>query len=138
MVPCLSFAKGETQKTIPQVWELEPNSILNIKIGIPLSEQMNECPKNKSGSYGTYTGETCWEFTKSLDYYHVETPPVPGFEIFAVTPYLVQGNVEAVSFSFRQYDYKKAADLLKSKYGNPTSEKNITKQNRMFHAKLQR
>lgn len=122
--------QNDTQTSQQRLWDAEPESILSIKLGAPLSESMAECPKGKYGY--EHRGETmCWTKNQNLPWYEIENYPTPGMYIGDVWGWVVDGAVEQVSFKFAQYDYLKMGELLKSKYGPPSQEKVATVQNRM-------
>lgn len=128
--PGKSYDK-ETSK--PILWESEPESIIGIKLGVPLSESMNECPKSDFSYRQFDTKEMCWMDTrlKKGVMYFIGNPPLLGFPISDVTAWVVNGSVESVNFVFDYSDHMKMVELLKSKYGTPSLEEQRRVQNRM-------
>jgi hypothetical protein len=124
--------KPTTQAPQQRLWESEPESILGIKLGLPLSESMDECPKGEYG-YEYQSGKVCWkkQYQDLPWYYEIQNHPTPGLAIWDVSVWVVEGSVESVDFKFNHYDYLNMAELLKSKYGPPSQEKVATVQNRM-------
>jgi hypothetical protein len=72
----------------------------------------------------------CWQnkYGKWLD---IDNHPTPGIAVWDVMVRTVDGNVGSITFKFHHYDYPKMEELLKAKYGAPTSEDRTAVQNRM-------
>lgn len=122
--------KQTTQTVKQKIWESEPNSILGIKLGVPLSESMEECTKERYG-YGYTSGKMCWTKGAFSSLYEIRNYPTIGVGIWDVIVRLVEGNVEAVDFSFNHSVYLNMVQLLKAKYGEPSQETTVMVQNRM-------
>lgn len=119
-------AKGK-----PIIWKNEPQSLLGVKIGKPISESMKEC--QKSGKYEIYNlkgdGSMCWSGDSRG--YGIWNYQSLGIVIFSLRAYEINRLVEFVEFTFDQREYIEAASLLKAKYGKPTTEEVVKVQNRM-------
>jgi len=66
--------KPATHTSQQRLWDAEPESILSIKLGAPLSASMDECPKMEYGLYAFYSEKMCWQ-GESSDYYTVQNAP---------------------------------------------------------------
>lgn len=113
----------------PQLWEAEPESLLGIKLGVPVSESYPKCNDNERWDRSQF-GATCWVSLFS-DTIEIVRPPEIGLRIWSVMGIPIGGLIEKVFFTFDHAYYREMAELLKSKYGPPTTEKIVTLQNRM-------
>lgn len=127
-----SASKKPPRSPKASVWALEPEAILGIKIGAPLSESVPACPVDAHGLHVEPQPTTmCWVRLTSKNVYEIENTPGPGIRIWDVLVETVGGTVEYVSFTFRYLDHMDMAELLKARYGAPTSVRDNTVQNRM-------
>jgi hypothetical protein len=125
-----AVAQPPARPPAPRGWALEPDSLLGIKIGLPLSASMAECPKGKYGLIDHAPGPMCWHAEIISRLIRIENHATPGLNIWSVTVQLVGGNVEGISFKFSYYDHLKMLELLTAKFGPPTSQEQATVQNR--------
>jgi len=114
----------------PQLWEAEPESLLGIKLGVPISESYPKCNERLDRSPSPF-GATCWSSFDIASHVTIEYPPEIGLRIWSVMGIPIGGLIEKVFFTFDHAYYREMAELLKSKYGPPTTEKIVTLQNRM-------
>lgn len=108
-----------------KVWEKEPTSVMGIKIGEPLEEQMVHCP-----SHMAYSMEfSDWKDIKEMCY---DKKSEIGREIHNIqqvipwgTSYIIVNNevVEGIILNFHHNFYDKIKLLFIEKYGEPTSSK---------------
>lgn len=135
---CLSFnvnAQGDKQnkhsiKPSPTiVWESEPQSFLSIKLGLPLSESMQECQKAKYGYDHTYKS-LCWEKGYNTSHIVSNTPDF-GISKYVVDLSEVDGVVASIKFQIDSRDFGNMADMLNLKYGPPTNKDVSVVQNKM-------
>jgi hypothetical protein len=105
-----------------RVWTQEPSSFLGVEFGKALAEQFEQCPKSISATL--LLGKPCYEekISPSSTQAQLYNPPKIGiyFEDYPYI-YLVDGAPEQMSFEVAHYNWEKMLELLKAKYGEPTT-----------------
>jgi hypothetical protein len=111
----------ETKKTINN-WKLEPQSFLSIKLGVPITESLDKCSSDLR--HEEKLKKMCWTGSNdSKSKLGIFIAPDIGVWYTGHEIEVIDGLVESVAFGFKHFEYVKVADLLKSKYGPPTTRK---------------
>lgn len=110
-------------------WDKEPESLLGIRLGVPLAESLGECPKNRFG-YTLQWELMCWQYF-APNFFEIANPPAIGVFVSDVKVGVVENRVETVFFQFLHLEHEKVATLLMAKYGPPTQVKSNIVQNKM-------
>lgn len=113
----------QQQKT----WDSEPNTFLGISLGLPLAESMVQCPDNY---FQNGFKSLCWQDGHYTSHIVSNTPNI-GLDHYVVDLSEVKGVVASISFQIEHRDFSKMAEMLRSKYGLPTTEKVDVVQNGM-------
>jgi hypothetical protein len=115
-------------------WEKEPDAFMGIKFGESFAAQVPECPKDAVGYHPKAIFSSHRRCFKSIAMYgnkrafFVENSPDIGFNTINLSPKVVDGNFEGLSFNFFHGDYLKAFELFRARYGEPTSVNTLSYQ----------
>ena len=103
-------------------WKEEPSSFMGIRLGVPVTQQFQECPPDPLDRFGlTGPDRQCLVRydAKSAGLY--EWKPDTKARVLDMRMYLVHDSVEGLSVQIVRYDWYRLLDSLLLKYGLPHS-----------------
>jgi len=94
---------------------------MGIRLGVPVSEQFNECPPDLLDRVGLVGADRqCLvRYDEGSAGLYEWKPPDIGVRLLDMTLYLARDSVEGVSVNFVGYDWYRMRDLLTLEYGLP-------------------